>query len=329
MDNKPISPEEEATEESGETPEKKTDILPHIRTYEHDAARVLEEQEATVTKIALSEQERRERTQNEEEDGVETPASRRKLVLIILIVLVLGASIFVFATMAPERGGIANEEELTSELLFTEAKIHIETDTRSENELEREIRQIVRDGDVRVGTVAEILLTRSEILAEEEVVRRMTSQEFFTHVGTRMPPSLMRTFHTEFMLGVHAFNFNQPFLVFTIQSFDNAFAGMLRWEESMEEDLSFLIVSRASPSSELSTSTATTTFAVSARDILEARSAFVDDVIENRDVRYIPNDDGSMRLMYSFPDRNTLLITTSKETFLEVLERLNRARFTR
>ena len=89
-----------------------------------------------------------------------------------------------------------------------------------------------------------------------------------------------------------------------IDFFDNAFAGMLRWEDFMADDMFPL-------------------FAIDGVDKSIREKKFKDLVFRNQDIRILTDAQDQILLVYSFPDRQTLIITTDIETFDEIINRLN------
>jgi hypothetical protein len=75
---------------------------------------------------------------------------------------------------------------------------------------------------------------------------------------------------------------------------------------------------------ELSTTTATTTATTttSAPEPTRDVKAFVDRTIKNKDVRVIQDLDGKIYFMYGFVNRNTILFTTTPESYFEIISRL-------
>ena len=88
---------------------------------------------------------------------------------------------------------------------------------------------------------------------------------------------------------------------------------MLAWELHMNEDLSPLFGEVL----EKTTSTSTP---------LREPFVFEDSIIKNKEVRVLKDTKGTIRLLYSFIDRETLVITTNESTFSEVLTRLTSQR---
>ncbi|MFT5036596.1 MAG: hypothetical protein ACI9VM_000158 [Candidatus Azotimanducaceae bacterium] len=105
-----------------------------------------------------------------------------------------------------------------------------------------------------------------------------------------LPGSLARAV-TQVTLG--GFNGGEPFIVMKFTSFDVVFGEMLQAEETFYSDLAPLYGEAAQTTS------------------LDAR-------ISNMDVRVLIADDTEDRVVYGFIDKNTILITTSREVYSSV-----------
>jgi hypothetical protein len=153
----------------------------------------------------------------------------------------------------------------------------------------------------------------------------------------------------------------EPFLLLKTDSFENAFAGMLTWEKFMSDDIyTFMGVEIPKQEKKInefgveidgpgdlsietitSTTTGTTTTDAVAEnqptedrnpvpESVEPKTAqptrdihlFIDRTIRNRDVRVIQDNDGKIYFVYGFPKSGAILITTSIESYFEVLGRL-------
>lgn len=102
------------------------------------------------------------------------------------------------------------------------------------------------------------------------------------------------------MIGVHAFNRVQPFIIIEVGQFDLAYSAMLEWEEELGRSLgAFFRPSGTDP--------APTTL-------------FRDRVIKNVDARISQE---AWPILFSFPRRDILIITTNEFTLNELLTRLN------
>lgn len=135
--------------------------------------------------------------------------------------------------------------------------------------------------------------------------RPASAQETLGVLETRMPSSFTRAIR-ELTFGAVG---NEPFMVMRITSFDIAFAGMLEWEQTMSADLSPLYGTPVIES-----------FDPSARTDSQARSAFFKDIIaSNKNARLLFDEKGNDRLIYSFVDQHTIVITTNRTALEQIL----------
>jgi hypothetical protein len=115
------------------------------------------------------------------------------------------------------------------------------------------------------------------------------AKDFFNLLDISLPGALSRTLKDQYAVGVISQNSGtSPFLIITVNDFGNAFSSMLDWETNMEKDLSFI-------------STATST------DIF----AWKDIIVKNKDTRGLVNKYNQAKIVYTFLDKNTILITNS------------------
>jgi hypothetical protein len=151
----------------------------------------------------------------------------------------------------------------------------------------------------------------------------ITTAELLTLLENRAPGSLVRAFDKLFMTGTVGEN---PFIIIKLTSFENAFAGMLAWEENLAEDL-------------------TPVFSNAERvKAIAPGSVFKDVILRNKDVRVMeigvtspqsseatstPRVFMETVLLYSFFDNNMLIITNRLDTLQTLIDRLTRERLSR
>lgn len=175
-----------------------------------------------------------------------------------------------------------------------------------------------------VGLVAQLVPTVASTSGEAPIA----AQDFFAVLTPNMPAQLLRSLQPNFLLGVHSFDTNQPFIMLSVDSYEQGYAGMLAWEATMQSDLSPLFdytppqriqtsVTASVGSSTLASSTAAVPSVIP--------SAFVDTIIENHDARAIENSSGDSVLLWTFLDRSTILIAVNSNTVKEVISRLKSA----
>lgn len=241
-----------------------------------------------------------------------TPGSSRsmKLALLSVALLILGAGVL---------GGVLY---INRDKPLTLSPLEIDTLVFADQSQDIPV-QTVR-GDAFMGLLA-TRMSKAELplnaisalqlttLSETGDVVEITTQEWFDHAQTQAPSALVRAFSPKFMLGIHSLEGVEPFLVFKTAFYENAFAGMLAWEKTMSRDLSPLfgttILSDSGPAT--------------------SGSPFYDRLINNIDVRILVDLKSEIRLIYGFIDRQTVVISNNRDTFLEVVNRLNSTRAVR
>jgi hypothetical protein len=89
------------------------------------------------------------------------------------------------------------------------------------------------------------------------------------------------------------------FILISVKDYAESYAGMLIWEKDMPKDLGEIF--------KVSSSLSSTT------------SLFTDEAIKNKDLRVLKDQNKNTVLLYSFVDKNTLLITTNEDVFSALL----------
>ncbi len=159
-----------------------------------------------------------------------------------------------------------------------------------------------RGAKISSGSIQQIQLT------EGEPVAPVTTEHFLVHyLLSSAPPSLVRAFDPLFSLGLLGANSGEvgphTFLIIKLDSFENAFPGMLLWESGMGKDLLPII----NPG----TNSAAT------------NSLFTDVTIQNKDARVLRDTTGNTVLLYSFYDNNYLIITDNESSLRAIVSALN------
>ncbi|MBP9701644.1 MAG: hypothetical protein KBD47_01525 [Candidatus Pacebacteria bacterium] len=136
----------------------------------------------------------------------------------------------------------------------------------------------------------------------------ITAEEFISLSTTRSPETVRRSLLTRFMFGFHKTSATiEPYLVLKTEFFQNTFTGMLKWEPDLYAD--------------------TKTW-LSDKQVIDANT-FEDRILKNKDVRILKDTSGNIAIIYGFLDRETLLITTNEETFLEIIDRFEKQTYVR
>jgi hypothetical protein len=179
---------------------------------------------------------------------------------------------------------------------------------------------------ISLGLIDRLLPAATTLRADEEIQVAIPAALFVPSIAPQVPEELMRTLAPEFLLGIHMFDGPQAFLILRTDSYERAFAAMLEWEETMESGLAPLFTRNPRPripeeaaGTATATSTATTTTEVAPTPL----TGFADKIVENRDARAVVNNVGDLLLLWTFLDRNTIVITTNEYTLREIITRLS------
>ena len=86
---------------------------------------------------------------------------------------------------------------------------------------------------------------------------------------------------------------------------------MLAWENNLKDDLGPIFIP-PTPAAVTTTSD----------QVINRRVIFEDIVVKNRDTRALRDAEGKIIFLYSFPDKNTIVIATNADTLQKITERL-------
>ena len=131
------------------------------------------------------------------------------------------------------------------------------------------------------------------------IEQEATANEIINVLTPRVPGAFSRSI-TELSIGVVSEDTEPaPYIVLVAPGFDTAFAGMINWEPFMSEDLE--------------------PFFGSAVRNTSLDSDFTDIVIANQDVRVLTDVSGEERILYTFSDQQTIMITTNRSALETIL----------
>jgi hypothetical protein len=180
-----------------------------------------------------------------------------------------------------------------------------------------------------LGLISQLLVEQSSTTPSGgSVLAPLSAPTFLADIAPDVPQNLLLTLEPQYLLGAHVYDGNQAFLIMSVGSYEQAFSAMLAWEPTMQTDLAPLftytpntLVSGNSGSA--SSTSASSTLAGQAPQFLQ--TGFVDDIVENHDARVVKDSSGNILLLWTFLDRNTIVITTNDATLREIISRLQTA----
>lgn len=282
--------------------EKSRSTLKQIRTFQGDVAEALEKENASLVSIQRKEEVKREKT------GAPAPVNpldeEKKKNLLLLFV----GSIFLIGC-----GGLAAWYSYDQYVKRTQPPVISTPENRfiaAETSINIDTTSLTR------STFISLIADKAQGVGQSEVrhfvlrngsssVSQIASTSlFFKIMEADAPSSLVRALDKDFMLGTLG---TSHFLIFKVNSYENAFPGMLEWEKTMADDIGPLFATY---------------------DLLKATgdpSVFKDVASRNKDARVLFSIGESGQtpvLVYSFFDNRMLIITDSLESLKTLIDRL-------
>ena len=330
--NENVSLPEPQPQEKILTAPEDTDVKP-IQTYQSDIEKVIEQKKVSVVSVAAAEAERRAVCDCAR--GGRSPHTRGRTfgsllaperlwvrtAMILGGVFLLTAAAGVLYFVLTRDTSVLVEGQLQAPFIFVDDTQIIEVrrgDSRAA--VVQKLETARKSASLALGSVAR--LYPATPTQDKEAPQLLTATELLGVMASNMPEELARALQPAYLLGVHVFDENQPFLILRVDSYGQGFSGMLAWERVMQNDLEPLFTRRVAAHVKTQQASSTATSTLSEQPI---QTQFVDKIVENRDARVIQNGYGDILLLWTFLSRNTILITTNEYTMREVISRLSSA----
>jgi hypothetical protein len=309
------APNPPQVDEAPQAGERSSSIIAPFRTLKDDLQTVVREQKISLVHAATLEEEKKHGQEHlaPEQKEIRAHRSRRAVGIIfascILVLLGAGAIFGVFY-VTQQQQSIPPAPQ--SSILFAEQTVAFSLDNQKPQDLKNSLAQARTKQLGSLGSITRVvptILSTSTSATGQEMPA--TISQFFSALGMNPPQELMSAIGPSFFFGFHVVDTNAPLLVIPVTSYDHAFAGMLAWEPTMDNDLAPIFTA-------VSMTTATSGIPV--------QRTFEDTVMRNYDVRELTDDSGNVVLYYSFPTPNILVIAQSPYSFTEILSRLQAQR---
>jgi len=272
--------------------------LKGIRTLESDTSEAMKKGEVSL-KTLYSKQQSKRKIKLPRKEKANFLNRRATLIIVITLIIsvffVSGVWFFFIkdkkATTSeteipkPPKPVIPSQEEIILEASGLE---HLTT------QLKQRLKKVYNAGDLIYFPIK-----KTEAISESF----LESKTFLNLISTKVPVFFSNFIEKNFFLGIINLEKNHPVLIFEIQKgqYNNTFAGMLKWEKNILQDLSFLI-------NEQSLSSTSTI------------SAFKDKIIKNQNVRAVEKDRGII-FLYSIFNGKYVIITDSEKVLGEIIDR--------
>ncbi|MHB1330649.1 MAG: hypothetical protein ACYCY6_01640 [Minisyncoccota bacterium] len=312
-DSVPASMPEQVGVKSTQTEtEQEITSLKQIRTFEGDVADAIKKQNESLISIHRAEEKKRDAIKTLAPDTEKKPNHHEGVkalgMAILTIIFIAGGGYGAYYAFNTYNVITAPPPDTTPVNQFIGAGVTTDIDastlTRDETiSLVSSSRSTPRDANA-----IEHLELRRGTLHDSEL---LSTESFLTRLASNAPRALIRSFNDLFMLGILGSNPAHTILLIKLDSFENAFPGMLEWESKLRDDILPL-------------------FASTERiQTVPLNPSFEDKTIQNHDARVMKNMSGETVLIYGFFDNSILIITDEEETFRTIINRLQSEKLSR
>ncbi len=281
-----------------------------VRTFKSDMEETIQANHVSSINIALAENKKMmERMRSAEVEKV--TIKKNYTVLIVSSLLIVGGILAFAIPYFLVNKQYAKEEIIedisSSHFITVESEEKINLDSVVLDRLASTLSERIDQSNIRLGSIKNIFLTEGTGVAEKPI----DSQRFISLMNFNLPAEIERTLKPEYMFGMHSFNGNQKFLILKVGSYENTFAGMLKWEIDLWSDFKnlFSLSSISLPTNQTGRIPGIET------------PAFQDAVYANKDTRVVKDSSGGVLFLYSIIDKNTVVFTTSTDTLKEIINR--------
>jgi len=294
------------------------DTIRKIRTYKEDIAEAVQTQKASLTSITAAEQRRRTGIPRSMVEKRSVDFKKIGIVVGSIILITLGIGVIGFFAFFYEKDGVMIEQDIPS-FLFVEEQIEIDVTGKNAREILQALGAERTNVSLPLGQIAHLYVTETTKGQETEITRIISAEELLVKIRAQVSEAFLRSLDPSFMLGVHVFNQNQPFIIFKSNSYQHSFAGLLEWERTIYNDLFLFTGQRSDPILGAPIDPQT------GKEVV-LREDFEDRIIQNIDIRALASEEGNIKFLYAFPDQQTLIITTNENTLTELITRLHSVR---
>lgn len=281
--------------------------LKTLRTYTSDMADAVRENEISVIKIAVAEQQKN--IAEAEYKKAQGSKLSKFFMFVGALALIAGGVVLAYFLINKK-----NEATAPTEIVNTKIESFISYDEdvfvdMTNATLSSDVTNLLKVESDKVGSPRSIkaLFLTTSASGKPEL---LSVQKLMSLLKVTAPGPLSRSLADQYLVGTYtpikADEGPKLFLIFETNDYNVAYAGMLQWEKSILNDLFDLFqVDISGERSEL------------------FERPFKDIIINNRDARILYDTNGTDVLYYIFLDKNKIIITSSQEAIKEIIIRLN------
>ena len=285
-------------EKSEKSPSKPYDgKLKPLRTYQGDVSDAIGKNKVSAVSIAVAEQKRKSRLGLL--DDIKPETKNRFYVIAGTIFFLLGIlAVGIFYYLNSQNKTTATSQDVA--LLNYSQEIKIPVDNITRGQLIQGILAQKKSFSLPINSI--LFLNTVNVDVGTNATTPASPQNILPILAPQIPPELLRHLSPDYMFGIYSFDKNQPFIILTVDDYGGGFSGMLRWESSMISDIGLI-------------------FDMATTSAPQGGYAFSDESLSNKDLRVVQDSSRKTVLLYSFVDKNTVIITVNETTFKALLSK--------
>lgn len=259
--------------------------IPALRTLKTDTAEFVEKRGVSLVDIA-AEEAKKGGLRSEERNNKVLFKKISLTAIVIVVVIAIGFGGYWFFTKNQQEE--QSVQLLARPILAADDQIEVSVDLEEPQKFLNNLQNAIQS-QIRPNHLLNVFVA-------------LDSGEFLKTIGTNPPPEFSYSLDSKFMLAKFYLAKDWPVLIFKIRDYDSAFAGIIKWERYIAADLQGLFLSS---------------------NLNNTNNFFEDKVVQNHDTRILNDKDGNSVLIYSFINRNYLVITTNEEPLKEIFRRFS------
>lgn len=317
--NQPLRPEGEPLPPTEKIIDRYQGKLSPIRTFESDASELIEQQKHSLYSIQQAE---RDRKRNEDAAAAKNKqvfsdgSGRNSFVLLISAFLfVIGLGAIMYYMLLRDQNTDTPPSQIQS-LLPSQSEVTLKSDDQA-GAVASTLAAYAKTTTVSGNNIENVVITIDGDRAD--------SSQILQGLSADVPPAFLRAISQyEYMIGAAHRNDVGIFFVAKLESYDNAFANMLKWEAlGLSDIFKDIIIKSSSAPIAITDTSATSTAATSTAPVTPQPSQsftpfqFRDSLIQNRDVRLARNANGDAVVVYSFYNKEYVIIASDESAFAD------------
>lgn len=271
--------------------------LKNLRTYQGDIEEIMGKEQTSISTIAIAEQERKIRDKKEdspEEKYLNSNFRNRFFVISSLVLVLLGISAISYVYYIKSNNEKIDVAQNSYILNYTE-KESLDFNSINKDIFEEKIISFKKSFNKPINSVLYLEILNGK--SKEDI------KKILNIISPNISSAFLRSLDENYMFGIFSYDTNEPYIILTTKDYGASYAGMLKWEETIYNDLGKIFQnSKTSENINLFT--------------------FRDESIKNKDLRILSDENQKTVLVYGFIDKNTIVITKNELIFGTILNKI-------